>query len=44
MQTGFILTYDAEKDLEYVAHNVETLLCQLELRGWDYELDVRGNI
>ena len=40
-QSGYVLTYDAERDLEYVANNVEKL-CQL--RGWDYTLDVRGNI
>ena len=38
-QAGLSLTYDAEKDFPYVAHNLE-ILCQL--RGWDYELDVRN--
>lgn len=39
-QAGLSLTYDAEKDLQYVARNIEKL-CQL--RGWEYELDVRGS-
>ena len=33
--SGHVLTYDHEKDQEYVAANVEKL-CQL--RGWDFDV------